>query len=255
MLDEEKQVAVEAARAAGRLIIERYHRPREIQRKGPANLVTEVDLLSERLIVERLQAAFPEYGIVSEEGHQAAGATRWLIDPLDGTTNYAHGYPLFGVSIALEQGGETILGVVYNPLLDELFCAVRGQGATLNDVPLRVSSTAELSQALVGSGFPYDAWTNPVDNTAEWRRMIKRVVSARCDGSAALDLCFVAAGRLDAFWELDLEPWDLAAGALICQEAGGQVTLPDGAPFNAYERGVLASNGLLHEAMLAVLRG
>lgn len=257
MLTKEKQAAVAAARAAGRVIVERFHQPREIQFKGPANPVTEVDLLSEGLIVEHLQSAFPQYGIVSEEGHQveAGGKARWLIDPLDGTTNYAHGYPLFAVSIALEQAGETVLGVVYQPLLDELFCAVSGQGATLNDAPMQVSTTTELTQALVGSGFPYDAWTNPVNNTSEWQRMIQRVVSARCDGVAALDLCFVAAGRLDAFWELDLEPWDMAAGALICREAGGQITLPDGAPFTPYRRGVAASNGHLHEALLAVLRG
>lgn len=256
MLTREKQEAAAAARAAGRLIVERFHQRRQIRLKGPANLVTEVDVLVENLIIERLQAAFPAYAILSEEGQAAAQAapTRWVIDPLDGTTNYAHGYPHFATSIALEQDGEAVLGVVYDPLLDELFCAVKGEGATLNDAPIHVSTTGELAQALTGSGFPYDAWTNPDNNTDEWARMTRRVVSVRCDGVAALDLCYVAAGRLDAFWELDLEPWDMAAGALICREAGGTVTLPGGEAFSPYRRGVAASNGLLHQPMLAVLR-
>jgi myo-inositol-1(or 4)-monophosphatase len=175
----------------------------------------------------------------------------WLVDPLDGTTNYAHCYPFFAVSIGLQWEGRTILGVVYNPILDELFVAEHGKGATLNERPIRVSATDHLNDSLLASGFPYDAWVNERDNGRQWHSLLKHALSLRSDGSAALDLCHVAMGRLDGYWELDLDPWDMAAGALIVQEAGGQVTHTDGGLFSLHGRSVLASNGRLHPAMLA----
>lgn len=248
-------VAINAARAAGRVLRQQFAVPIQLDYKGEINIVTEVDRKSEAVLHEILACAYPDYGFLGEEGgyNHEARAARWIVDPLDGTTNYAHGYPFFGVSIALELAGETALGVVYNPILDELYTAEKGAGARMNGKPLQVSTTAEVGKALVGSGFPYDAWTTEQDNLATWGRFVKSALSVRCDGAAALDLCHVASGRLDAFWERDLEPWDMAAGALIAAEAGATVTACDGSPFHLNQRGVLADNGLLHARMLDVL--
>jgi len=252
----EINVAIEAARRAGHALHDHYNRPHEVSYKGIIDLVTEMDHESEHLITEILRQSFPEYGILGEEGPKSTApyTCRWIIDPLDGTTNYSFRYPLFGVSIALEKHGEIILGVVYNPILDELFIAEKGSGARLNGIPTHVTDTSELGKSLLASGFPYDAWTNASNNCNEWEHFIKSTVSVRCDGSAALDLCHTACGRLDGYWELDLEPWDMAAGALIVQEAGGLVTQVDGKPFSHLRRSVLASNGHLHQAMLDVLK-
>ena len=202
-----------------------------------------------------LKHEFPDYDLLGEESSKAIRSEGpiWIIDPLDGTTNYARDYPLFAVSIALEKNAEVVAGVVYNPLLDELFVAEKGGGATLNGEPIHVTQTQELGKALLASGFPYDVWSNPANNCEEWTRFIRRTMSVRCDGSAALDLCHVAAGRLDGYWELDVQAWDMAAGALMVKEAGGKISLTSGAPFNLYQRNILASNGHLHEAMLEVL--
>lgn len=252
---QELRVASQAAREAGAYLQEEYRRRHPVEHKGSIDLVTEVDRRSEALLAGLLCTPFPGYGFLGEEQvHSASGdERRWIVDPLDGTTNYVRGYPLFALSIALQAGDQTVLGVVYNPLLEELFAAVQGQGAWMNGVPIRVSHTADLGQALIGSGFPYDAWTNPVDNTRAWARFVKTALSVRCDGSASLDLCSVACGRLDGFWELDLGQWDMAAGALIVQEAGGHVTAASGAPFDLGQNSVLASNGRLHALMLALL--
>ncbi len=252
----ELETAIHAARAAGQLLRDSYQLPHDIRYKGSINIVTDVDRASEHLIYDVLQRAFPDYGFLGEESvaTRACGEGIWIVDPIDGTTNYARSYPLFSVSIALEKTGRTVLGVVYNPVLDELFTAEVGGGAYLNGKPIHVSETGELGKALVASGFPYDAWTNPVDNGAEWWRFVKSTVSVRCDGSASLDLCHVAAGRVDGYWEIDLEAWDMAAGALIVQEAGGTVTLTSGAPYTPYMRSVLADNGKIHTAMLALLK-
>ncbi len=250
-------LAIQAARAAGELLGEQFRKPHQIRYKGAANLVTEMDQQAEELIRDLLSRARPDVPILGEEGGGERGGDglRWVVDPLDGTTNYAHGYPFFAVSIALAQDTEVVVGAVYNPVLDELFAARQGGGATLNGQPIQVSQTETLERSLLASGFPYDAWTSPRDNGAEWRRFLKRVVSLRSDGAAALDLCHVAAGRIDGYWELVLEPWDMAAGALVVMEAGGQVTQVDGSPFRLAGPSVLASNGRLHPAMVAVLSG
>jgi len=256
MMTPESEVSIVAARAAGSLLRKHFvGTTRQIRHKGPADLVTEMDQQAEDLIAGILQKAFPAYGLVGEEGgeYSTSDNPRWLVDPLDGTTNYARGYPFFAVSIALERHDEIVVGVVYNPILDELFAAERGGGATLNGRPIYVSTTANLDNSLLASGFPYDAWTNEADNGQEWHRFLKRVLSLRTDGAAALDLCHVAMGRIDGYWELDLEPWDMAAGVLIVQEAEGTVTQVSGDPYSPYRRSVLASNGHLHTEMLAVL--
>lgn len=252
----EMEAAVSAAINAGRLLKENYRQRLEINEKSPANMVTNLDLRSERMIVQSLSSLFPDIPILAEEsgkGSEKKSAGQWIIDPLDGTTNYIHGYPFFAVSIALEREGRIILGVVFAPMLDQLFTAEAGQGAFLNHEKIFVSRTPALNKALVGSGFPYYAWENDDNNSLQCTRMIKKVVSLRSDGSAALDLCMVASGILDGYWELDLEPWDTAAGALIAAEAGGKVTLANGNPFSPYQRSVLASNSLIHEEMMDVI--
>jgi myo-inositol-1(or 4)-monophosphatase len=253
----ELEAAITAASAAGDLLREHFSATHQIRHKGPADLVTEMDQQAEDLIARILQEAFPSYGLIGEEGgeHPAPDNPRWLVDPLDGTSNYVRGYPFFAVSIALERDDEIAVGVVYNPILDELFATERGRGATLNGRPIHVSTTVNLGDSLLASGFPYDAWTSEADNGQEWHRFLKCALSLRADGAAALDLCHVAMGRIDGYWELDLEPWDMAAGALIVQEAGGIVTRVNGVAYSPYGRSVLASNGHLHAEMLAVLAG
>lgn len=251
----ELEVAIAAARAAGGLLRERFGASHQIRRKGPTDLVTEMDQQAEDLIAGTLREAFPAYGLVGEEGGEQflSDNPRWLIDPLDGTINYIRGYPFFAVSIALEQDGQIVVGVVYNPILDELFVGEKGRGASLNGHSIHVSATASLDESVLASGFPYDVWTSEADNGRQWHRFLKRALSLRCDASAALDLCHVAVGRIDGYWELELGPWDIAAGALIVQEAGGSVTQVNGDLFSPYGRGVLASNGHLQAEMLAVL--
>lgn len=252
----ELEAAIDAARAAGRLLRERSGTAYQVRHKGPADLVTEIDHQAQDLIAGALRRAFPTYGLVGEEGSQPhnSNGPRWLVDPLDGTINYVRGYPFYAVSIALERDGEVALGVVYNPVLDELFVAEKGEGATLNGSPIHVSATTRLEESVLASGFPYDVWSNDEDdNSREWRRFLKRTLSMRCDASAAIDMCHVAMGRLDGYWEFELGPWDMAAGALIVQEAGGKVTQVMGEPFSPYGRGITTSNGHLHSEMLALL--
>lgn len=253
----EINIAIEAARRAGQILREHYNQPHDIAYKGTIDLVTEMDRQSEKLVTDLFRQAFPEYGILGEEGTKTGDSfpCRWIIDPLDGTTNYTYNYPVFGVSIALEKRGEIVLGVVFNPILNELFSAEKGKGACLNGVPIHVRSTPELGKALVATGFPYDAWTNAANNCAELERFVKSTISLRADGAASIDLAHIACGRLDGYWELDLEPWDMAAGALIVREAGGVVTQVNGQPFDHLQRSIVASNGKLHEAMLEKLKG
>jgi myo-inositol-1(or 4)-monophosphatase len=252
----ERRVAIDAARAAGRLLRDELSGARHIAYKGsPTNLVTEMDQRAEALILERIRRAFPDDAILAEEQGAATGRSgrRWIVDPLDGTTNYAHGLPLFGVSIALESARRLVLGVVYDPARDELFVAERGGGATLNGEPIRVSECGRLDQSLLVTGFPYDIRTTADTNLPEYAALSLRTLAVRRFGSAALDLSYVAAGRLEAFWELTLGPWDMAAGGLIVLEAGGQVTDVRGGPWRLEGPGVLASNGRIHAQVLTAL--
>ena len=251
--------AIQTARDAGRVLAEKFGRAIQISNKGDIDLVTEADLASERLIVERVRSYHPRHAVLTEESGDvvALGGARsdykWIVDPLDGTTNYAHGYPVFCVSIALEHEGRVVVGVVYDPVRDELFAAERGEGATLNGRRVRVSETDDLNRALLCTGFPYDVRERG-DFARHFRAFIMRAQSVRRDGAAALDLAYVAAGRFDGFYEEGLRPWDVAAGVLLVEEAGGRVTHYDGSPFRIYHPPIAASNGLIHEAMLEVLR-
>lgn len=243
------------ARDAGELLRERLARPREIAEKRNAHdLVTDADRASEALILERIRAAFPSAAILGEETglHAGSGDERFIADPLDGTTNYAHAYPLFCVSIAYERGGVLEAGAVYAPLLGELYAARRGGGATCNGAPLRVSPIGRVTDAMVCTGFQPGGYHR---NAAQFAALSTTAQAVRRDGSAALDLAFVAAGRYDAFWEWDLSPWDVAAGALLIAEAGGRVGgLPDGL-FDLAAGSILGSNGRVHEEMERLLRG
>jgi myo-inositol-1(or 4)-monophosphatase len=246
-------VALDAARGAGRLLREELGGARRISHKRSIiDLVTEMDQRAERFIVERLLAAFPDHAVLAEESGATDGRSefRWVIDPLDGTTNYAHGLPVFAVSVALERAGTVELGVAYDPTRDECFVAQRGGGATLDGQPIRVSRVDALDQALLVTGFPYDIRTTGETNLPEYAALSVRAQAVRRLGSAVLDLCYVACGRLDGFWEFALGPWDMAAGGLIVQEAGGRVSNVHGGPWRLEGPGVLASNGLVHDAIL-----
>ncbi|MDT5159587.1 MAG: monophosphatase [Acidobacteriota bacterium] len=250
--------AIQTALDAGRVLTEKFGRALQITNKGDIDLVTEADIASERLIVERIRSYHPRHAILTEEAGdvlEAGGADaeyKWIIDPLDGTTNYAHGYPIFCVSVALEHLGRVVVGVVYDPTRDELFAAERGEGATLNGRRIRVSDTSELNRALLCTGFPYDVRERG-DFARYFHNFIMQAQSVRRDGSAALDLAYVAAGRFEGFYEEGLRPWDVAAGMLLVEEAGGRVTHYDGSPFRIYTPPIIASNGLVHDAMLRVL--
>lgn len=249
-------VAWEAANVAGTLIRDNWQKPKQIDYKGAIDLVTTIDRDSERCIVEVLHRNFPEHSILAEEETDRVGAKnhyRWIIDPLDGTTNFAHAYPQFCVSIALEHNGATILGLVYDPLRRECFRAVRGGGATLNGSPIHVSTTSELNHSLLATGFPYDQRDNADFYLTYFKAFMTRSQGIRRAGAAALDICYLACGRTDGFWELKLKPWDVAAGALIVQEAGGQLSDFAGHPFSITAGETLASNGLLHGEMLDVM--
>jgi len=253
------RLAEQMARTAGQIQRARYETALDIRTKTASiDLVTEVDRACEAVIVETLRAQRPDDAVLAEEGSgdDRPGATwRWVIDPLDGTMNYAHGYPRFCVSIGVQRDGESALGVVYDPLLDELFSAQRGEGARLNGRGLRVSDEDDLGRALLATGFAYDVHRSADDNLNHFARFVKAARGLRRDGSAALNLCYVAAGRFDGFWELKLHPWDVAAGNLIVEEAGGRISDFSGGPCSGSGRETLASNGHLHDAMLRLLRG
>lgn len=247
--------AIRVAQEAGRLLRDRLGTRIDITHKGAINLVTDVDLASERLIVDRIATHYPRHQVLAEEGGLAESGSdyRWIIDPLDGTTNYAHSYPVFCVSIGLEHRGEIVLGVVYDPMRDELFTAERGGGAALNNRPVRVSATDDLMHSLLSTGFPYDIRTSTLTNLDHWANFAMNAQALRRDGAAALDLCYVACGRYDGFWELNLSAWDVAAGALIVTEAGGRVSDFQGGEFSAYRPEIVASNGLIHDRMIEIL--
>jgi myo-inositol-1(or 4)-monophosphatase len=259
-------VAVEAAKEAGKFLKLNLGKVKEIQRKvgQETNLVTEVDRQSEELIVGIIKRHFPQHDILAEEsGYKIAGVDgtrekkseyKWIIDPLDGTTNYTHHFPVFAVTIALERAGELILGVVYDPNFDELFTAEKGKGAYINGKRMSVSKTDRLIRSLLVTGFPYNVRDNPDHAIEHFVNFLKEAQAIRRMGSAAIDLAYIAAGRIDGFWEVALNPWDVAAGVLLIREAGGKVTDFSGNPYNVYQKPILASNGVIHEEMLQVLK-
>lgn len=256
-LDKLLKVAKEAALGAGQILRDYWGKQFKVYHKGEVDLVTEVDLFSEKYIVKKLQGFSRRAGFLAEEIEKSPdnGLGRWIIDPLDGTTNFAHGYPCFTVSIAFETQGEVIVGVVYHPLLKELFWAALGGGAYVGKRRLKISSTPRLINSLLATGFPYDRKTSSDNNLNHFSRLLMAAQEVRRDGSAAWDLCQVAAGRLDGFWELKLKPWDVAAGSLIVKAAGGQVTDFKGGDNYIYGSEILSSNGLIHEEMLGILQG
>ncbi len=251
------EVAIEAAREAGAMLRAEFDRPKKISYKGEVDIVTESDRRSEAAIVARLRRHFPEHAIIAEEGSNsdAAGSRYcWHVDPLDGTTNFAHGYPCFAVSIGLTEDGEPIAGAVFNPVANELFSAARGEGAYLNGKPIRVSSVEKLAHSLVATGFPTHQRKRSANMEYYWEFTL-RSHGVRRDGSAALDLCSVACGRFDAFWEFRLNSWDTAAGMLLVREAGGTVSDLAGQPYRPGGFDMLASNGRIHGEMREIAAG
>ncbi len=247
--------AEDAARQGGAILRERFGRPHDVRYKGTIDMVTEADQASEALIASLVRAAYPDHDLLGEEGARGASSGspwRWVIDPLDGTTNFAHNLPTFAVSIGLEYEGQPALGVVYDPMRDECFAAARGHGATLNGNPIHVSPVEDLIGSVLVTGFSYD-----IERRARqahlWRTFLTQVQAIRQTGSAALNLCYVAAGRIDGYWERGISPWDVAAGAAILLEAGGVITDMQGNPYRSDDRVVLAGNPVIHRTMLGVI--
>ncbi|MBK6846610.1 MAG: inositol monophosphatase [Proteobacteria bacterium] len=254
-----RDAACEAARGAGALVRDAFGKVREYRSKGRSvDLVTEVDRAAEACIARFLEQRFPEHGLLAEEGTRrpaAADQPLWIVDPLDGTTNFAHALPVVAVSIGVVQHDRVVAGAIYDPLRDELFAAGRGHGAQLNGAKLAVSATPTLERSLVATGFPYDRRERAAYYVAFWQAVMTRAQELRRLGAAAIDLAWVAAGRFDAYWELNLKPWDLAAGTLIVAEAGGRVSDHQGAAVDLGAGNIVASNGHVHDELLAVLRG
>ncbi|HVB37802.1 MAG TPA: inositol monophosphatase family protein [Vicinamibacterales bacterium] len=253
--------AVEVVLRAGRVQMDAFGTRMRVDKKGAIDLVTEVDVAVERMFRAYIAERFPDHDVLAEELGAAGDISRprprycWVFDPIDGTTNYAHGLPVFCSSLALELDGVPIVAAIYDPTRKELFTAERGGGAHLNGTPLSVSSAGSVLDALLVTGFPYNVHDRVDEVVGLFAAFLGRAQAVRRLGSAALDLCNVAAGRMDGFWEQDLKPWDMAAGALIVQEAGGRVTGLDGAPFASRLGHVLATNGAIHDEMLAIVRG
>ena len=255
-----RDAAAELAIAAGAILREGYGRAHVPERKGRIDLVTEYDRRSERLVIERIRKRFPGHAILAEESGahtggpaDAPGAVRWVVDPLDGTTNFTHNYPFFCVSVAAEVAGVLAAGAVYDPVRDELFAAAAGHGATLNGRKIRVSDIGRVEDALLVTGFPYDVREHPERSLPLFAAFLVRAQAVRRDGSAALNLSYLACGRFDGFWESSLSPWDVAAGALLVREAGGRVSAYDGGEFRLEGRQILASNRHLHDEMTGIL--
>jgi myo-inositol-1(or 4)-monophosphatase len=251
--------AIEFAHAAGDVLKDYAGREKQVQFKGRGNLVTIADKESEALIIRSIRGRYPGHAILTEESGaiaptQSGTDFQWIIDPLDGTTNFAHQYPFYCVSVAVEQAGDVICGAVYDPVRDEMFSAARGEGSFLNGERLHVSEVSQLSHALLLTGFPYNFRERVGTVVGQFREFLMESQAVRRGGSAALDLSYIAAGRCDGFWELDLHPWDTAAGGVIAEEAGARVTDFAGNPFSIYMTEILASNGRIHDAMEAVLK-
>ncbi len=248
--------AKETAYEAGRILLRGANKPHTIDRKGIVDLVTEMDLKSEKMIYRAIRKAFPSHSILAEEGssRDTDSDFRWIVDPLDGTTNYAHGFPVWCVSIALEKCGEIIAGVIYNPNLDEMFYASKGNGAFRNRKRIHVTNESRLSDAFLATGFPYDIRETDIDNLDNFARFYKTARAVRRDGSAAMDMAYTAAGIFDGYWELKLSPWDTAAGKLLVEEAGGKITDFSGSDFDIFGREVVCANAKLHKQMLSILQ-
>jgi len=247
--------AIRIARKAGAALKHRLKTDFSVEFKGEVDLVTEMDRAAQDIIQEEILARYPHHGILAEEDLDDRGTDGhiWVVDPLDGTTNYAHGFPVFSVSIAVVHHGDTLCGVVHNPMSEETFTAIRGEGAALNGHSISVSSVDNLDKSLLGTGFPYDIRTSANSNLEYFARLAIAAQGIRRCGSAALDLCFVACGRFDGFWELGLKPWDVAAGILVVKEAGGTVTDFENNPVTLDGSRVLASNGLIHDEISGIL--
>lgn len=258
MTDHLKQVLLEATRESGKIIQHYFQGTFTVDNKeGINNLVTEVDTLSEKKIIEIIKANFPDHSIISEEVGELMldSPYQWIIDPIDGTVNFAHGIPICCVSIALKHKDDLLLGAVYNPMMNELFFAEKGKGATLNDKPISVSQKTDFRKACLVTGFPYK-WPDNirVHPVKIFERFILEGLPVRRLGSAAIDLCWVACGRFDGFWEYNLSSWDIAAGYLIVQEAGGKITNFNGDAYSVYDKETLATNGRIHDEMLELIR-
>ncbi len=255
MYRNEWKFAKDTAVATGAILLRGLKRKRKVSFKGKVDLVTQVDLRAEKFITSGIKKTFPDHSILAEESgvSDKKSSFQWIIDPIDGTTNYAHGYPAFCVSIALAVDGQMILGAIYDPGRDELFYAHRGQGSFLNKKRIHVTGEKKMLNSLLATGFPYDIAESKIDNLENFGRMYKDSRGIRRGGSAALDLCYVACGRFDGFWELKLHPWDTAAGLVIVEEAGGKVTQIDGSKYSIYKNNIVASNSRIHKQMMNVL--
>ena len=249
-------VAVEAGRKAGSILLDHTRSGFRIEYKNPINLVTDADHAAERCVIDHIHTRFPTHGFLAEEQgriEQSPSPYLWIIDPLDGTTNFAHGYPAYCVSIGLEYQGRCVLGAVFDPSRNDLFTAMEGFGAQLNGHPIHVSNASTLDNSLLVTGFAYDIRESPRNNLDHFAKFALKAQGIRRTGSAALDLCYVAAGRFDGFWEVKLNPWDMAAGSILVKEAGGRLTDFLGRDLSLYGQELVASNGHIHHAMLTVL--
>ncbi len=257
MDDDLKRVALKAVKEGSAILMKYFGKIKSIDYKGEINLVTEADQRSEEVILSIIKDSYPNHRILAEETGESGNSSsfKWIIDPLDGTTNYAHGYPCFCVSLAIEYEEEVIYGAVYDPVKDELFTAEKGKGAFINGKAIKTSSTKQLDQSLLCTGFPYDVRDDMDSNILNFRTFLMKAQAVRRDGSAALDLCHTAAGRFDGFWEQKLFPWDVAAGGLLVTEAGGKLTSFTGGNFSIYDKEIVASNGLIHDQMVEALNG
>src|SRR3972149_2463373 len=251
------KIAIEAVKEAGKIQEEKFGENFKIEHKGEINLVTEVDYQCEKVIIDIIKRDYPEHEILTEEAGSVKTAPnsryKWIIDPLDGTTNYAHSYPCFCASAGLEIDGEVVTGAVYNPMLNELFTSIKGNGAYLNGKRIGVSKIADINKSLLTKGLPYDIRDSKENNLNHFCNFAVRAQAIRRPGSAVLDLCYLAAGRFDGFWELKLYPWDMAASSLIVKESGGMITDFKGSEFSIYKGEMLASNGLIHKEMINIL--
>jgi len=243
------------ALGAGRILIDGFSRAKRVNYKGSINPVTQFDLRSEKFLISKISRQYPDHNVLAEEGggRERKSPYRWVVDPLDGTVNYAHGFPVYCVSVGLQYEDDGVVGAVYDPEQREMFSAARGLGAFLGKKRIRVSSEKNLRRSLLATGFAYNVGTARKNNLGMFARMMKQAQAIRRLGSAALDMCWVAAGRLDGFWEYYLHPWDTAAAKVIVEEAGGRVTRIDGRPFSIFDKDIMASNGNIHASMKRVL--